>query len=608
MNLSSYLPLFVDLMLKSAVLLGMALLAARFARSASAANRSLIWLAAFGVLLALPFTTARLPSASSHAEEAATVVVLKLPARMLTPMPAAPLAVAEAEPASDLRATAERLLGQWREALVTLWFGGAGLLLVRRMFGAVRLHLLKRRSEVVDDARIQTWAARVADNNGLARLPALRASSAFPVAITWGTWRPVVMLPAGACDWSDERIELVLRHELAHVARRDCLARLLSQVACALYWPNPLVWLASRRLRLAQEQACDDRVLTAGAEAPVYAAELLAAAQAWGDRATCGGAVSMAEPSTLERRILGVLGVARRDGARRGAMVCAWLAAGVALAGCSTVKVGESSSSVSSSTGVTVRPLAEGDPVSSLGMQIPSADRRAVEIEVKFIELNEDGAIFDAAKFFGGALTPGATTSTAVLGHLPEAARRMREISARSGVTVLSAPRVTVLNQNRATISVVQELRYPKFFESVAIDEKTEFESRNKGVETSILPNILSDGSVALEVQTMIRELEGYVSNPAQVAKAQELAAEESTVAASIFVPVFMERADNAAIVLRPGQIAVLRAADRKMALPEHAPEWARRAALVEQSKIKGHEARGPRTVLIFVSAKVLAP
>ena len=92
MNLSPYLPLFADLMLKSAAVAMLAWLATRCWRGASAANRHLVWLAAFGVLLALPVTTARLSRAISRAEGATTVVVLELPAKTSAPLPAAPVA------------------------------------------------------------------------------------------------------------------------------------------------------------------------------------------------------------------------------------------------------------------------------------------------------------------------------------------------------------------------------------------------------------------------------------------------------------------------------------------------------------------------------------
>ena len=628
MNLSPYLPLFADLMLKSVAVAAFAWFAAWCWRGASAANRHLVWLAAFGVLMALPFAAARLSDEPDFSEGAATVVVLKLPAAKVVSREAEPVVAAKIESASVSRAAADLLRERWRDGVVALWLGGAALLLVRRMLGAARLHALKRRSGVVDDARIQAWAARVADNNGLGRSPELRISAAFPVAITWGTWRPVVMLPAGARDWSDARIELVLRHELAHVARRDCLARLLGQVACSLYWPNPLVWLVARHLRLAQEQACDDRVLAAGAEAPAYAAELLAAAQAWGGRASCGGAVSMAEPSTLERRILGVLGVARRDGARRGAMVGAWLAAGVVLAGASTVQVGERAP-VSPPSGATVRLLKEGEPESALGLPKRATDHRQVVIEARYLEVNVEGAKFDSATFFGAALKPGATTSPAVLGHLSEAevTRLIRELSAKPGSDLLSAPRVTVLNQNRATISVVQELRYPHSFDLPVAQQgdAAKFDSRNVGVETSVLPNVLSDGSVALEVQTMVREFAGFTQGPPTAGGALAPISEQT-----VFVPVFMERGDSAAIVLRPGEVAVLRASEKTKAFPENAPEWARNAppastAAVDDAGLRAFsrgvfgkgevrssgtskDVGAARSVLIFISAKVITP
>ncbi len=55
---------------------------------------------------------------------------------------------------------------------------------------------------------------------------------------------------------------------------------MLAQLACALYWFNPLVWLAARRLRLAREMACDDEVLSAGTRASDYAGYLVELAKA----------------------------------------------------------------------------------------------------------------------------------------------------------------------------------------------------------------------------------------------------------------------------------------------------------------------------------------
>ena len=95
---------------------------------------------------------------------------------------------------------------------------------------------------------------------------ATRAGGCGPM--TWGLRHPVVLLPMRAALWPRERLEAVLLHEFAHVRRGDAFARTVSRIACALYWPNPLVWQAARRLRDEAEIAADDAVLEANAAPP----------------------------------------------------------------------------------------------------------------------------------------------------------------------------------------------------------------------------------------------------------------------------------------------------------------------------------------------------
>jgi beta-lactamase regulating signal transducer with metallopeptidase domain len=82
--------------------------------------------------------------------------------------------------------------------------------------------------------------------------------------MTFGTWRCGIVVPATAETWSDDRRRAVLLHELAHIARHDCLTQLLAAVACALYWVHPGVWWTAHRLRRERERASDDRVLATG--------------------------------------------------------------------------------------------------------------------------------------------------------------------------------------------------------------------------------------------------------------------------------------------------------------------------------------------------------
>ncbi len=71
--------------------------------------------------------------------------------------------------------------------------------------------------------------------------------------------RPVVVLPDGGCDaLDDDELESLLRHECAHVARRDNLVGLLESAIVSVFWFHPLVWIAQRALSTAREEACDE--------------------------------------------------------------------------------------------------------------------------------------------------------------------------------------------------------------------------------------------------------------------------------------------------------------------------------------------------------------
>src|SRR5581483_8772968 len=101
------------------------------------------------------------------------------------------------------------------------------------------------------------------------------ATGEIDVPLTFGLFRHVILLPKSAAAWPAERLRLVLAHEFAHVRRRDCLTQLLAEIACAVYWFQPLAWYAASQLRKERERACDDIVLSQGAKSSDYAEHLL---------------------------------------------------------------------------------------------------------------------------------------------------------------------------------------------------------------------------------------------------------------------------------------------------------------------------------------------
>jgi len=157
--------------------------------------------------------------------------------------------------------------------IAVVWLTGVLAGLAHTGAGLIRLAAARRRAIPVVDARLDTLRI-LAKRIGVRRIPQLVVDPRARTAMTWGILRPVIALPS-TCDWPRGRLQAVLIHELAHVRRGDAGMALLTQLACAFAWPNPLVWRVRRHLRVDQEFAADDLALAIGAKASAYASHLL---------------------------------------------------------------------------------------------------------------------------------------------------------------------------------------------------------------------------------------------------------------------------------------------------------------------------------------------
>ncbi|HUQ81987.1 MAG TPA: M56 family metallopeptidase, partial [Gemmatimonadaceae bacterium] len=226
-----------------------------------------------------------------------------------------------------------------------IWVVGALIALAPTLIGMVRLALLERRARPVRGGRwalLVPSALREIDVRRHVRFIELD-SAVMPM--TWGIVRPVVLLPVGDFDSSIAQRLDVLRHELAHVRRHDCLTQLVAQIACAVHWFNPLAWIAARQLRVERERACDDEVLRAGAKASEYADYLLRVARSMHTPgAAAFGGLAMARPSQLAGRLLAVLDD-RRDRARMSTRVAMRASLVMAVVVCTIASVSPTSAS-----------------------------------------------------------------------------------------------------------------------------------------------------------------------------------------------------------------------------------------------------------------------
>jgi TonB family protein len=103
-------------------------------------------------------------------------------------------------------------------------------------------------------------------------------SNRLTSAATYGLWRPVVLLPERDLAGSVQTLELIARHELLHVKRRDWLFVVVEECVQAGLWFEPAVWLLIDRIRLYREQAVDEEIVHITRQSEMYARALIAGA------------------------------------------------------------------------------------------------------------------------------------------------------------------------------------------------------------------------------------------------------------------------------------------------------------------------------------------
>jgi beta-lactamase regulating signal transducer with metallopeptidase domain/ribosomal protein L7Ae-like RNA K-turn-binding protein len=279
-------------------------------RRTSAAARHLIWtLAVTGVLL-LPLLSLALPGW--------TVIGLTPPGSS-NPSPAIANGAEPASPTQPSTVAAEITAGSVTPAVAissTPIVAGAyasGVVLMLAYVGLQRRRV-RRLAYGAADLREPEWTqllAECAHTMGVRRAVRLRRSREQSMPMALGIHQPTILIPTIADTWQENRRRAVILHELAHVARHDCLTQSLAMAACTIYWFHPAAWWIARRLRIERELACDDRVIAAGAAPRDYAGHLLEIAYSLGSQRLPALAVTMARPRQLEGRMLAVLDAAR---------------------------------------------------------------------------------------------------------------------------------------------------------------------------------------------------------------------------------------------------------------------------------------------------------
>jgi beta-lactamase regulating signal transducer with metallopeptidase domain len=314
---------------KAAVTIALATLAVRMARRRSAAVRNAIWRVALVAVVALPLAMALLPHFNAKVSLPAPVTPEAAPVRSAPSEPAtsSPVVVATEPLASVPAAVPERVTAP--DALVILYALGLVLAAGRWWIGFSRIRRIARNAGPFEPANHRSIAAVLIASEGTLSVP-----------VTFGLFKPLILLPAEAAQWPGDRILAALLHEEAHIWRRDWAWQTAAAATEMLHWFNPAMWLMSHGLRKAAEESADDEVLNGGLVPSVYARQLLSVAEAAQGRTVT--AMAMARRGGVSDRLRRILapGLDRRSPRPRlvAGIAALFATIGSMVAGCSIVQ------------------------------------------------------------------------------------------------------------------------------------------------------------------------------------------------------------------------------------------------------------------------------
>jgi beta-lactamase regulating signal transducer with metallopeptidase domain/biopolymer transport protein ExbD len=260
---------------QAAVLIACVWAGLKIFRVKSPALRHQVWLFALIAVAAMPILSGvvrNLPLPQSN--NRALSYAVELP-RIVITNEAAP-AVQNLFPATSVKPSVKKPI--ILSLSFALWLWGMSAFVANAAINGVRLRRLRAGARCVSLADLNCDECECeALRAGKIRL-ALSDEIRSPILL--GVLRPIILFPTDIAAWTSpaERCAM-LRHELAHVARRDHYVNLFQTILGAVFFFHPLARYASRQLMLEREMACDDHVVGSGAEAETYAESIIKAAE-----------------------------------------------------------------------------------------------------------------------------------------------------------------------------------------------------------------------------------------------------------------------------------------------------------------------------------------
>ena len=141
-----------------------------------------------------------------------------------------------------------------------LYFAGVALMFTRLSFAIRRTGRIKSHSHPVSIERLDSLIQTLAKTWSMSVVPKIALAEEIVVPKVVGVLRPTILLPVSAITGlSQDELEMVITHELAHIQRHDMWVNLLQRHGETVMFINPAMWFVSLRIESLREYCCDEK-------------------------------------------------------------------------------------------------------------------------------------------------------------------------------------------------------------------------------------------------------------------------------------------------------------------------------------------------------------
>ncbi|WP_273320810.1 M56 family metallopeptidase [Vallitalea guaymasensis] len=143
-----------------------------------------------------------------------------------------------------------------------IWLFGFLLLSLITIINTLHYCRLINRSQTLIDTDKASLLDKCKKSLGIEKNIILVKTKNFSTPSLAGLFHPKILLPEQILDnFSDEKLELMILHELAHFKRKDLFMNWIILFYQLIYWFNPIIWIGFYKMKNDMEIACDALVL-----------------------------------------------------------------------------------------------------------------------------------------------------------------------------------------------------------------------------------------------------------------------------------------------------------------------------------------------------------